>query len=282
MVVFLNGKFVAEGQARISVFDRSFLYGDGLFETMRVAQGRPIGWKEHLNRMRAGAKFLGIRLPFAGPELRKFAAALIVRNRMPESLLRLTVSRGVGLRGYSPRGAESPTVAMSLHPAPPINLKPPGWQLHIASPRLPANEPISYFKTCNKLAQVVARTEADREGADEALLCNTLGFVVEGASSNLFWLRRNQLCTAPLASGALAGVTRGIVLKLARRLGLKTKEENIRPAALQKVDGVLLSLSSIGVAEGISLNGKPLKLSPLTPTIHIAYTALLSNKLEEW
>jgi branched-chain amino acid aminotransferase len=272
MIVFLNGKFVSEVRAQVSVFDRSFLYGDGLFETMRVAQGNPIAWTEHVKRMVAGAKLLGIRLPYSARALRSFAEKLILRNRMPESLLRITVSRGVGQRGYSPRGADSPTVVITLHPAPPLSLEsPPGWRLHIASPRLPADEKLSYYKTCSKLVQVVARAEADHAGADEALLCNTRGFVVEGASSNLFWIRGKRLYTPPLASGVLAGVTRGVILKLAAELGLKTMEANVRPAELQKADGVFLSLSSIGVAEGTMLNGMSLKRSPVTGGLHQAH-----------
>ena len=279
MIVFLNGKFVSEDQAQVSVFDRSFLYGDGLFETMRVTHGHPVRWTEHLQRMAAGAKLLGIRLPCSAHALRTFAEKLVLRNRMPESLLRITVSRGVGRRGYSPKGAVSPTLVMTLYPAPPVSVEsPPGWRLHIASPRLPAEEKLSYYKTCNKLAQVLARAEADHAGADEALLCNTSGFVVEGASSNLFWIRGNQLFTPPLISGVLAGVTRGMVLKLASQLGLKTCEANIRPDALRTVDGVFLSLSSIGMAEGISLNGKRLKRSPLTLELHRAYVGWLGRE----
>jgi branched-chain amino acid aminotransferase len=278
MIVFLNGKFVSEAEARVSVFDRSFLYGDGLFETMRVWQGQPIAWVDHMKRLAIGAKVLGIRIPFAAARLRDFAEKLVARNKMPDSLLRLTVSRGVGLRGYSPKGANFPVMVMTLHPAPAINSEsPPGWRLQVASPRLPAGEPLAYFKTCSKLAQVVARAEADRVKANEALLCNTRGFVVEGASSNLFWIRGKQLYTSPLVSGVLAGITRGTILKLAAKLRLKLTEQNIRPEALAKVHGVFLSLSSVGIAEGITLNGKPLKRSPITHALHRAYLDYLQH-----
>src|SRR5207244_3239562 len=151
MIVFLNGQFVPESQAVVSIFDRSFLYGDGLFETMRIHNGKPFRWVQHLDRLRQGAEFLKIRIPFAEAALEKFAAELVTRNQMPEALLRLTLSRGVGVRGYSPKGAEQPFLAMSLHPIP-VSETPVQWKLVISSFRLPANEPLAQFKTCNKLA----------------------------------------------------------------------------------------------------------------------------------
>src|SRR5215475_13951054 len=116
MVVFLNGEFVPEDRAVVSVFDRGFLYGDGLFETMRVFNGKPFRWRQHCERLQCGADFLGIRLPFTVEALRGFVGELIAKNNLPDALLRLTISRGIGARGYSPKGADKPTTTMSLHP----------------------------------------------------------------------------------------------------------------------------------------------------------------------
>src|SRR5207245_4284078 len=178
-----------------------------------------------------------------------FAAELVTRNQMPRSLLRLTLSRGTGPRGYSPKGAEQPTLAMSLHPstaADPENL--PQWRLLISSFRLPANEPLAQFKTCNKLPQIIARAQADAAGADEALLLNTDGCVVEGASSNLFWVDGGAVCSPPLASGILRGVTRSVGLDLCRSLGITTGEPTIGPEGRRNTDAAFLSLSSIGMS----------------------------------
>ena len=279
MTVFLNGKFVAEERAVVSVFDRSFLYGDGLFETMRVLGGRPFRWEQHLERLERGAKFLKIRLPFGSEKLRSFASQLIAKNRMPDALLRLTLSRGVGIRGYSPNGAEEPSLAMSLHPAPPDDPQsPPRWRLVTASFRLPAREPLAQFKTCNKLPQILARAQADAAGADEALLLNTDGFVVEGASSNLFWIQRGRICTPPLASGILAGVTRAVVAELCRGLGFRMAERDITPEQLARTEGVFLSLSSVGIAEGVSLDGLALQVSPRVAQLRTAYAKLLRGE----
>lgn len=278
MIVFVNGQFVPEEQAVVSVFDRSFLYGDGLFETMRVVRSRLFLWEQHSERLRAGADFLGIKIPFGFKALAQFAAELSVRNEMPEGLLRLTVSRGVGVRGYSPRGADRPVVVMSLHPFPSAPAASAAqWKLVTASPRLPAGEKLAQFKTANKLAQVLARAEADAAGADEALLCNTDGFVVEGASSNLFWVMAGAVCTPPLTSGILAGVTRAIAVELCHQIGLGVVERSITPSQLRHADAVFLTLSSLGVVECVALDGDPLARSPLVGRIRDAYEDLLSK-----
>jgi aminodeoxychorismate lyase len=278
MIVFLNGEFVPEEKAVVSVFDRSFQYGDGLFETLRVYGGKPFRWADHLERLRRGAEFLKIRLPFAETELLGQARRLIEQNRMPEALLRIQLSRGVGKRGYSPRGAEHPTLVMTLHPAPDEAGKPtPEWRVITASPRLPAHEPLAQFKTCNKLPQILARAEADAAGAEEALLLNTEGKVVEGASSNLFWIQGGAVCTPPLASGILAGVTRLVVLEICGKIGLPTRETSVTPAQLFEVEGVFMSLSSRGVVEVVSLDGKNLKRSLVVKDIRAGYGEIVAK-----
>jgi aminodeoxychorismate lyase len=276
MIVFLNGQFVPENEAVVSVFDRSFLYGDGLFETMRIRNGKPFRWPQHMDRLRQGAEFLKVKIPFADEALREFSAELVTRNQMLEALLRLTLSRGVGVRGYSPKGAQQPTLVMSLHPVS-ANDAPVQWKLVTSSFRLPANEPLAQFKTCNKLAQILARAQADAVGADEALLLNTDGHVVEGASSNLFWVESETVCTPPLTAGILAGVTRSVVMEICDKLGIPTRESAIAPLALQKAAGVFLSLSSVGIAECIALDGNPLSRSPVVARVRAAYNTMLAN-----
>ena len=114
MFVFLNGQFVPEAQALIPVNDRGFLYGDGLFETLRVFSGRPFRLAQHLERMMRGADFLKIKCPFTPEELEKFAGQLIGQNKMPEAVLRVTLTRGPGERGYTPPAGSRPTVVMTL------------------------------------------------------------------------------------------------------------------------------------------------------------------------
>ena len=279
-MVFLNGTFVPQAAATVSVFDRSFLYGDGLFETIRVYGGKPFRWSQHCERLRRGAEFLKIRLPYSPAEIGRFARQLIERNQLPESLLRITLSRGVGPRGYSITGADSPTLVMTMHPAPSVDPQhPPRWRLITSSFRVPANERLATFKTCNKLAQILARAEAEAAGADESLLLNTDGEIAEAASSNLFWLEGDTVCTTPLSAGILAGVTRGLVLELCATLSLPCREKRMKPAALKKASGVFVTLSTLEVVAITHLDGVPLRQSKQVGLIRQAYREAVRREI---
>jgi aminodeoxychorismate lyase len=279
MIVFLNGRFVPEEHAVVSIFDRGFLYGDGLFETIRIFNGTPFRWQQHVERLQRGAALLQISVPYGPEPLRGFVEKLIVENRAPDALLRLTLSRGIGPRGYSPKGADSPFLAMSVHPMTVVDpCKPPRWRLITSSIRLPANQSLAQFKTCNKLPQIFARTEAEARHADEALLLNTDEHVVEAASSNLFWIDQGVVCTSPLNSGILAGVTRSVMVELCQRLHLGIREDCVTLEQLYLTEGVFLSLSSWGVVEAASLDGQTLPLSPISEQIRTAYLKLLYSE----
>ena len=270
--VFLNGRFVPESRAVVPVNDRGFLLGDGLFETVRVRRSVPFQFAQHLERLARGADFLKIKLPFPPAQLELFAARLIQRNRMPDAVLRLTLTRGPGERGYLPRGHARPTLAMTLHPAP---KNPPAWKLATSSFRLAAGDPLAGFKTTSKILNVLARIEASQNGADEALLLNTRGEAVETAGGNLFWIHGGEVCTPPVGRGALPGVTREVVLEISRSLGCKTAQRAIRPARLRRAAGIFVTQSVFGVVPVTQLDGVQLAPSPLVNAIRRAYDRLL-------
>lgn len=270
MLVFLNGRFVPEEQAVVSAFDRGFLYGDGLFETLRVMNGVPLRWDAHWRRFAMGMLRLDLAVQWQPEYLRANAADLSHHNGMPDATLRLTISRGVGERGYSPRGADSPTFLMSLHPAPSLPAGAPQLKLHTASLRLPAGDWLSACKTANKLLHVLTRAEAETAGADEALLLNPNGEVAEATSANLFWIEGHTLHTPPLTSGALPGVTRADVLGLCRSQSIPATETTADLARLSRADGCFLTSSASGLVEVIALDGQAMPSSPLTPRIRTA------------
>lgn len=279
MIVFLNNEFVPAERALVSAFDRGFLYGDGLFETVRVANGRLVCWDEHLERLRRGAGCLKIAPGAPLEQWRGVAAELIRRNQLAEGVVRMVVSRGPGARGYSPRDARTPTVVLSAHPLPPMTpASPPSWRLMTASVRLPPAGPLAAFKTCNKLPQIMARAEADAAQADEALLPAADGSLVTGSASNLFWIEQAGLCTAPESSGILPGITRAQVLELCRQHGIPCREVSANRARLVDADGVFLTQSSVGIAEAVSLDGAPLKRSPLAARIGAALAERMAQR----
>jgi branched-chain amino acid aminotransferase len=279
MQVFLNGKFLPETEAVVPLNDRGFLLGDGLFETMRVAGGKPFRFFQHLERFTRGAYFLKINPPFTPKELEKFARQLIEANQMPEAILRVTLTRGPGGRGYSAKNAGDPTLAMTLHPLPPQNADEPlQWSLVTSSYRIPASDSLSSFKTTSKLLNILARMEAEEKSADEALLLNTNGEVAETAGGNLFWVYQEKICTVPTGRGVLPGITRAVVLEICQSLGLETNKRVIKPEHLRNAEGLFVTNSALGIVPVAAFDGEPVAPSPLVDQIASAYDEILQRE----
>ena len=279
MEVFLNGIFLPEVEAVVPLNDRGFLLGDGLFETVCVAGGKPFRFAQHLERLSRGADFLKIKLPFTPKELQQFAAQLIERNALPESVLRLTLTRGAGKRGYSIAGADRPTLAMTLQSLPPVNPDEPlMWSLVTSSFRIPAGDALASFKTTSKVLNVLARAEAEEKGADEALLLNTNGEVAETAGGNLFWIYHGKVCTVPTGRGVLPGITRAVVLEVCQSLGLATEKRVIKPEQLRKAEGMFVTQSALGIVPVASFDGEPVAPSPLVEQIAGGYAGMLRQE----
>jgi branched-chain amino acid aminotransferase len=276
MIVFLDGQFLPDAQAVVPVNDRGFMYGDGLFETIRVVNGRTFRFAQHLERMMRGADFLRIKSPFTPKDLEKSAEQLIEQNQMFDAMLRVALTRGPGGRGYTPNGESRPTVVMTLHAAPVlVTEKTPEWNLVTSSFRIPAADPLSSFKTTSKIVHVMARAEAAEKGADEALLVNTNGEVAETAGGNLFWVFQDKICTVPTGRGVLPGITRAVVLEICQTLGLTTNKRVIKPEALRKSAGIFVTQSAFGIVPVSTYDGETIPQSPLVDQIAQAYNELL-------
>ena len=279
MIVFLNGKFLPEAEAVVPLNDRGFLLGDGLFETMRVANGKPFRCAQHLERLTRGADFLKIKLPFTPKEIQKFAGELIEQNTLSEAILRVTLTRGAGARGYSPKNSGPPTLAMTLHPLPPVNAdEPVQWSLVTSSFRLPAGDALASFKTTSKILNVLARAEAEEQGADEALLLNANGEVAETAGGNIFWVYQDKICTVPTGRGVLPGITRAVVLEICQSLGLETNKRIIKPEQLRNAEGIFVTQSALGIVPVVAFDGVPVAPSPLVDQIAAAYHEVLTKE----
>jgi len=278
MIVFLNGKFLPEADATVPVTDRGFLLGDGLFETIRVAGGKPFRMAQHLERMLRGAETLKIKMPFTPKELQNFSSELIEKNRMADSVMRVTLTRGPGKRGYSAQGADQSTVLIMLHPLPPVNSEEPlQWSMITSSLRIPAGDLLASFKTTSKALNVLARGEAEAQGADEALLLNTNGEVAETAGGNLFWVYQDKVCTVPSGRGVLPGITRAVVLEICQTLGLETNKRVIKPEMLRNAAGIFVTTTALGIVPVVSLDGLPVAPSPLVDQIASAYDEILKR-----
>lgn len=280
-LVWLSGEFVAESEARVSAFDRGFLYGDGLFETMRVRRGRIPLWERHVARLEDGLTLLGFESRPEGAELSQAAVGLLRQNQVDEGVLRLQVTRGSGKRGYSSRGTGRPTVLISTHflsPASGESADPPEWRMVTASIRVWSGSPLNRVKSTSKALHVLARSEADDRGADEALLLNERGELVEASGANLFWMTDDSLVTPPTATGALAGITRAEIMRLARERELEVVESVALPEVLLEARGVFLTNSVGGPVTVKELDGRPLAVSGWVARLRAAWLSSLTGE----
>lgn len=249
--VFLNGKVVAEGDARISPFDRGLLLGDGIFETLRAYGGSPFGLQQHLGRLAESCRVARFDFP-AG--LEEAVRAVLDANALKDASIRITITRGPGKPGASPRGAGTPTLLVT---ALPIEPRPELWGrgLSLATAKRP-HVAVAGAKTTNYLSNVLARADAEDEGADDCLFVDEKGFVVETSQANVFAVMDDELVTPPLSSGCLPGVTRGRVLALASAVGLRARERALARADLLGADEVFLTASVTEVGPVVALDGQ--------------------------
>ena len=279
MEVFLNGEWIPEEQAQVSAFDRGFLYGDGVFETIRIYQGHPFLLERHLGRLAHGLSGLHIEDPFSFDEWTDYCRELIARNKVSDGILRLYITRGTGKRGYSSMGCSSPTVLISPHDAPPVADPKTRVDIITAAGILSDHDPLSTFKTANKLVNIIAMREAERAEVHDALLLNRNGHATETAASNIFAVAENVLRTPPLASGCLGGITRGFVLELAADLGIRTAQCDLPPEDLRLADGLFLTNSVREIQPIATLDGHLIKQSPLTLKLQETYRERVQSAL---
>jgi branched-chain amino acid aminotransferase len=246
-IVYLNGKLIPRHQAAIAVTDYGFLYGYGLFETMRAYQGEVFRLEDHLRRLSASAKILGI--PIKTKELKSAVAQTIRANRLASARVRLAISAGEGEMNADPSTCKSPTVliiAQRYTPYPP-SVYEEGLRAVVSSIRRNSQSPLARLKSASYLESISARQEARKAGAEEAICLNDKGFLAEASMSNIFIVTKGLLRTPGLDSAVLAGITRKIVLELASQLGIPTKEEDIRPDELFEAEEAFLTNSLIEV-----------------------------------
>ncbi|MBA4150466.1 MAG: aminotransferase class IV [Verrucomicrobia bacterium] len=247
--VYFNGQFVSEGEARVSILDRGFLYGDGLFETLRCYRGKPFRWDQHWKRLEHGASVLQIRLPLSSAEAKTCALQLLKENGVEDAILRINLSRGVGTRGYSTKNACSPVLAMTLHDAPKHSEAPIRWRLKTSELRVLKNDPLARIKSANKLLHVLAKSEAEQGRSDEALLLNSANEIAEATSGNFFWIEKENVFTPPVNAGILPGITRSVIFELCQKAGVSCMERTADLDTVKKADASFLTLSSLEIVE---------------------------------
>lgn len=257
MQVWLDGRIVAPEAAHISVMDRGFLLGDGVFETILVRRGRPFDLDAHLARLASGLDVLGFAEAVDLSKIRAGIAHYLVAESASSGVLRLTVTRGTGPRGLAPPETPRPTTLMTLSPMPPALETP--LSLHVAIlTRRNELSPLARVKALPYLDNLIALQEARAHGADEALMLNTRGMIACATVANLFVIRGGRLETPPVSDGALPGTMRALMLNLAKDAKLAPLETSLQLSDLAVADQVLLTNSIRGVMEAGSCDGVPL------------------------
>lgn len=278
--VMIDGQVVAQDQARISVFDRGFLYGDSIYEVMRTYDGKIFALREHIDRLFRSAEQVFIDIPVSKDRLSQeilHAASLL---ELPNLLIRVHITRGIGPYGLDPTGARQPTRVMIVVPL----LVPSEDQYRdgiaaalFQSQRTTDNTSAAGAKVANYLVSLLALRQAHAVGAKEAIIVDGRGRVLEGASSNVFIVRSGVIRTPPVNEGILSGITRSYLLKAAAHEGLDLRETSLTQTELLDADEVFVSSTTREVLPVTRIDDRTIgtgKVGPITRAIHRAFRVI--------
>jgi branched-chain amino acid aminotransferase len=257
--IWLDGKLVDEADAKISVFDHGLLYGDGVFEGIRVYDGRIFELEAHLNRLYESAKVIRLEVPMSKDELVSAAEKTVEANGVIDGYIRLVVTRGVGTLGLNPficEGGRLFIIAdnIQLYPE---ELYEKG--LKVISAATVRNHPLAIppqIKSMNYLNNILAKIEALDNDVPEAIMYNHEGYVAEATGDNVFIVKNGVICTPPIEAGALGGITRGVVIKLAQEEKLKVVEKNLTRFDLYVCDEFFLTGTAAEVIGIVEIDGR--------------------------
>lgn len=280
MKIFIDGKYLNERDAKVSVFDHGLLYGDGVFEGIRAYNGRVFKLKEHIDRLFYSAKAILLEIPMSHAALAKATVETIRMNKLRDCYVRLVVTRGVGNLGLNPRSCKKPSIIIiagkiQVYPA---ELYAKGMDIvtvptvrNLHSALNPA------IKSLNYLNNILAKIEANNAGVEEAVMLNAEGFVSECTADNLFIIKNGEVFTPPNSAGALYGITRQTVIDLAQAAGLKVSEPNLTRYDLFNADECFLTGTGAEIMPVVKIDGRVIgtgKPGPLTRELVEKYHAL--------
>jgi branched-chain amino acid aminotransferase len=270
MTIYVDGKFFAENDAKVSVFDHGLLYGDGIFEGIRFYNGRVFRLEEHLQRLWDSARSILLEIPMSMTEMTEALLETIRRNELREGYIRLVVTRGVGNLGLNPAQCKTPSVVIiaaqiALYPE---AVYQSGLTVVTCATRRTSPGALNpAVKSLNYLNNVMARIEANLANADEALMLNDQGNVAECTADNLFVVKNGQIFTPPISAGALRGITRAVVFEIAAEVGIRISDTDVTRHDVFTADECFLTGTAAEVIPVIKADGRPIgsgKPGPIT------------------
>ena len=281
--VYIDGEFYPKSQAKISVYDHGFLYGDGVFEGIREYNGVVFKLKEHIDRLYRSAHGIMLDIPLTKAEMIKAVVETLRKNKMKDSYIRLVVSRGVGDLGLDPRKCPKPTIIVITDT---INIK-SGNAKEVGVTtmfswvrRNPVDATTHEIKSLNYLNSVLAKIEANACGVDEAICLESNGYIAEGVGENVFIVKDGEVFTPPTSTGALAGITADVVAELCAKLGIDLIITNLTPFMLFTADeafftGTAMEMVPIREVNKRQIgNGKP---GPITKKLMAEFQKVIED-----
>ncbi len=272
LIVYLNDSFVKANEAKISIYDHGFLYGEGVFETLRAYKGHVFKFQNHIQRMYHSLRQISMDLPSSPHIILKTIKLLLHHNQLTDARIRLTVTRGEGPIGLDYSLCPRPTVLMLAEP---IGRYPTSWYLQgiaaviVTQRRVPAACISPTIKSANYLVNILAKKEALDKGAQEGIMLNMEGYLTEGTTSNVFLVRGKTLFTPALSSGILGGITRETVIELAERRHLEVIQTHLLPRDILASDEAFLTNTTMEImplcyCDGTKIgHGQPGKITRL-------------------
>ncbi|MDD4568736.1 MAG: branched-chain-amino-acid transaminase [Tepidanaerobacteraceae bacterium] len=282
--IYVNGQYFSKEEAKISVFDHGFLYGDGIFEGIRAYGGKVFRLKEHIDRLYDGARGIMLDIPLTKQEMVEVVLETLRKNELKDAYIRLVVSRGTGDLGLDPRKCSNPTVIcitdkIVLYPEKLYN---EGMEIVTAATRRNRPEGVNpQMKSLNYLNNIMAKIEANLAGAPEAMLLNTEDYVVECTGDNIFIVKDDVLITPPPYVGILVGITRNAIIELAEKIGVKVEEKVFTRYEVFTADECFLSGTAAEAIPVVKVDGRLIadgKPGPVTKKITGAFKELIKTE----
>ena len=280
MKVYIDGKYYDEKNAKVSVFDHGLLYGDGIFEGIRAYNGRVFKLKEHIDRLFCSAKAILLEIPMSHAEITKAVVDTCRRNKLRDGYIRLVVTRGIGTLGLNPNRCKRPSVIVI---ADKIQLYPKEmYEQGMAIVTVPTTRNLHNavnpaIKSLNYLNNILAKIEANIAGVEEAIMLNSDGYVAECTGDNIFILKGGRMFTPPLSAGALYGITRGVVMEMAREAGIEVSEPNLTRYDMFNADECFLTGTGAELIPVTKIDGRVIgtgKPGVITKSLVKSYHAL--------
>ncbi len=258
LLVYMDGKFVPENEAKISIFDHGFLYGDGVFEGIRAYNGRVFRLKEHIDRLYDSAKAIDLKIPISKEEFIDIILETLRRNNLRDAYIRPIVTRGVGDLGLDPRKCQKPSIIVITKPWGKLygDLYDKGLTaVTVAVRRVSFDALPPNIKSLNYLNNILAKIEANAKGGDEAIFLDRNGYVSEGSGDNIFIVKNGAILTPPTINN-LRGITREVVIEIINKLGIPFKETNLGLYDLYTADEVFVTGTAAEIAPIVVIDGR--------------------------